>query len=158
MARRPDFALIIFSNAYALCGFVVAPCFFIVIPTLSAEQYPLAASLSVVGGLLGLFMSWRSHQRRHVRRRVYLLLDRKIKKNGFRKEYFKNLSGGACLRFQHRLLFYRHEAQHNYHSAMREYRKNGVVYFQHPNEELEDELNFGGSSPELRAERVILLD
>jgi hypothetical protein len=151
--RRPDFPLLAFSNAYAISGFLLGFCF-LILPSVARLDVWMAA-LSVPAGATILLLSWQSHRKRDLRRRIYRLLERRIAKRGFRQELFRHLCGGPCLRFQHRLLFLRAGAYREYRLTMRRFRKSPLVYFSHPDEELEDELNFGASADDMRDQLTV---
>jgi hypothetical protein len=149
-ARRSDLALLVFSNAYALGGFLLSSCLLLVTLFLAEARHVWTAVPIAVLAVAILYFAWLSHNGRVLRRRIYRILERRMIRKGFREEHFRHLCGGACLRLQHRLLFLRYGVHAQYRSTMRRYKGNDLVYLGHPDEELEDELNFGKSADLLR--------
>lgn len=150
--RGPDAVVLTATNAYAIGGFALTAGLVGVLPVWLGSRHLGAVALSFITGGAIFYPSWKSHGQRAVRRRIYHLLERRIVQQGFRPEHFRHLCGGACLRFQHRLLFRRHGVGSGYRATMKRYRGQPVVYFAHPNAGIEDELNFGHSADLMRQE------
>ena len=107
-ARRPDLALLAFSNAYAIGGFLLASSLLLA-PLSLTETRPVWISVPIAALAMVLwYFAWLSHRERLLRRRIYRIFERRIIRKGFRQEHFRHLCGGACLRFQHHLLFLRY--------------------------------------------------
>ena len=145
MRRRVDWPLMIFSNAFALVGFSVAISLILIMSPLLWPFHPWTAMFCSSAGAIVVLPSYQSHRQRFLRRRVYKLLERRLIRTGLQQDAFKHLCGGPCLRFQHQLLFMRYGKYHDYGTVMRSLQKNEFVFLSHPDELIEDELNFGNS-------------
>ena len=145
---RRDPLLFLFTNAYSLGGFLLAFCLvFAVILRVTWHSWWITtiAGISVCAIAFSSFRSFRAYP---VRLRIYSLLQRRFERDGFKYVHFESLSGGACLRLQHRLWFLRNGVYEEYSRTMSLYKSRQVMYFQHADEDIEDCLNGGtmGSS------------
>ena len=140
---RRDPLLFLFTNAYSLGGFLLAFCLVFVVMLGAARHSWWIATVSGISVCAITLPSFRSFQAYPVRLRIYGLLQRRFERDGFKYVHFESLSGGACLRLQHRLWFWRNGIYEEYSRTMSLYKSRQVIYFQHADEDIEDCLNDG---------------